>query len=385
MSFFSVLAYATVFLGNGVRLHYELEFRTIYLTIPLFVSLLLRIIWDFCLNAETRDEAGSLILFYNYVVTVAVTVLITNTHLKIDRRIGWKWSSIFWPIWVLVALFLGTFVVTISLLWTSLTKACAGKDQKCNRLISHIFVCLNFGLIGFGLIIFNGILPEYLESPTPKITGLKRAYLSYGIMSIVLIGLLCACYEDLAGMITSVADDREGQQSVSLRTNTERGNLRNPGHNRAGERLETEMSQEPVVKQNKTWYSQSRFPRYVMQVSSAIFEKATPQQIFLMILDEERNKKLKSVPKKPEEKIKSGFDPNSKTGIIGSAARKLEIDPIEAKRNHRRMNTNMIMSKDSPLKMHIKAKSLTNSNALKLVETDEISENSASPTKQVCE
>ena len=262
-------------------------------------------------------------------IRASYLILQFNICLKLDKLVTWNWSSLFWPFWILSAVYFGAVVLSfMGLLTKVLPVLCSCQTKVKQEAAVYLWICSNVGgLAVFSIVVFFGVESSLEISKISPI--LVNACKIASIIStfLLLYGAIIRkiLIDFFMGIKESEIEENRGEQRA--RFGRPRGRPR-------------ERSERDVFRQRKkTLMEKSRqleIPKYLLQMGGAFFQKASPQEVFFKEMEKKKERikqmeKMKSLKTfrnrgKKGHKFVKRIKKDKDGEVVGSSKNLLEVE-----------------------------------------------------------
>lgn len=289
-----------------------------FTTLPRGISLIFSVIKEFIEKKYT--EAENYYRAMRLTLSISYLLIHLNIALKVDGRVDWKWSTVFWPFWILSALYFGACFMSIIALFWKLCPAlfnCFKGDWKEIR-VTFWFALNIIGFCFFSVIVFYQLERSLEDGILYK--GLVMVFFYIGISSIIVVIFTFLIKNDIIDIFWHIRIsylkevDEEEQRRISLGRG--RGRVVPLG-------VESRENQENRKKEKKRQVKKLAIPKYLVQLGGAFFARATPQDIFMEKMEKQK-KKIEQKKKMKSLTVKSKIRENGekKSSVIKSLNKK---------------------------------------------------------------
>ena len=269
--------------------------------IPRGFSFLLVIIQQ-CLEKQYA-EVDSYYRGIKVAIKLSYLIIQLNISLKLDEFVDWEWESIFWPFWILSALYFGAVLLSaITVVW-KLCPIIFCLDKTPGRSLAVIWLCFNMIGISLYSVIFFFLL-EYSLSQGKLMPALTVLCLVAAIGGLVLLLATIPMKNNILDMFLWIRqnyleESREAESSSSESSDNGSGSRRREGRQRR-EMSEDERRRIEQREKQANLIERSRrlgIPKYLVKLGQSFFGRATPKEIFFGRMELSK-KKLDKAKKK---------------------------------------------------------------------------------------
>lgn len=301
----------------------------IFSVIPRIITFVLVVIKNFLEKKYTEAEN-----YYRGIrLTLSASYLLIhfNVVMKVDDRLKWDWPTVFWPFWILSALYFGAiFMSTIGVVWKLCSIMCKC-GQNCYQLKAILWFVVNIQGIAIFSIFFFFNLEKSLDGGKLQY-GLVLTLLCGGIISGMVVGYSFMIRKDILRAFWDIREqylkelDEENQINSRPNAQSSRRNRVAPLSRvrpRQNNQARGNQGGENKDKKNKKKVKKLAIPKYLIKLGGAFFARATAKDIFFQKMEKQKykiqqKKRMKSLVVKP----KMGSVLHSKNSVIRSLERK---------------------------------------------------------------
>lgn len=297
----------------------------LFSVIPRTITFILVVIKNFLEKKYTEAEN-----YYRGVrITLSASYLLIhfNVVMKVDKRVEWDWPTVFWPFWILSALYFGAiFMSSIALVWKLCTIMCKW-GENCYQLKMIIWFVMNIqGIAIFSIFFFFNLEKSLADGKLND--GVVITLLCGGIVSGFTVGYAFMIRKDILRVFWDIREqylrdlDEENENNRRNRRGQSNRNRVAPNGARRANGA-SNGNQAGNKKQDKKKVKKLAIPKYLVKLGGAFFARATAKDIFFQKMEKQKfkiqqKKKMKSLVVKP----KIGSVLHSKNSVIRSLERK---------------------------------------------------------------
>lgn len=254
---------------------------------------MLLIITNECLE-KRFTEAENYYKGVKLTLNISYLIIHLNLSLKIDERVTWDWATVFWPFWILSALYFGAiFMSAIGLIW----KICpvlftCHADWPQTRAV--LWFVMNIEGVAFFSIFFFYNLEQSLNDGHIY-NSFITVFMLGGIYSGLLVGYSFMIKKDILKMFWEIRE--QYLRELDEENGVVSGRSRRQRTNQVVPRKKKDKPKRKVKK--------LEIPKYLVKLGGAFFGRATAKDIFYQKMDKqkfkiEKKKKMKSLTVKPK-------------------------------------------------------------------------------------